>query len=449
MAKLFQITRPDGMSTVKLDIQGHATVQYTVKNVSARTIDGRALLLSISQTKPPDGPVEKGWVKLEGNPERHFDINKEETFTVKIAIPPNSPVGNYTFRLDVVSVAKPDEGDQGQTVAFAVTELTHPPPLKWWIPITAGVVLVAIISGVTWLLIYRKVEVPQVKDKQITEAKKILENAGLGFRESTEPIIGISVGQVLKQDPEAGKELRKGEKVALIVARAYEPIDVPKVIGDKLDNAKKKLDESHLLYTVTSKIDPGAVQEQITDQVPKEGKVMPGDTIALTIAVPPEPITLKNYIGKQIGIAQGELESMGLKVSLAQRIDPQIQQGQVVDQAPKEGTKVKPGDTITLIGSVTLVPVPALNGANWRLLVKDFNARFGLNIDLVQGSNCNAPVGDQSLKPPLFVPKETSMTLTLQGGGTAVCYRRPGRSIFLRDFLNSPAAEIQKIPRIP
>ena len=224
---------------------------------------------------------------------------------------------------------------------------------------------------------------------------------------------------------------------------------MPKVIGDKLDNAKKKLDESHLLYTVTSKIDPGAVQEQITDQVPKEGKVMPGDTIALTIAVPPEPITLKNYIGKQIGIAQGELESMGLKVSLAERIDPQIQQGQVVDRAPKEGTKVKPGDTITLIGSVTLVPVPVLNGANWRLLVKDFNARFGLNIDLVQGSNCNAPVGDQSLKPPLFVPKETSMTLTLQGGGTAGCYRRPGRSIFLRDFLNSPAAEIQKIPRIP
>ena len=107
-------------------------------------------------------------------------------------------------------------------MAFAGYRVDAPSPLKWWIPITAGVVLVAIISGVTWLLIYRKVEVPQVKDKQITEAKKILENAGLGFRESTEPIIGISVGQVLKQDPEAGKELRKGEKVALIVAIAYD-----------------------------------------------------------------------------------------------------------------------------------------------------------------------------------------------------------------------------------
>ena len=126
MAKLFQITRPDGMSTVKLDIQGHATVQYTVKNVSARTIDGRALLLSISQTKPPDGPVEKGWVKLEGNPERHFDINNEETFTVKIAIPPNSPVGNYTFRWTLSRWRSRTRETRDKPWRLPVTELTHP-----------------------------------------------------------------------------------------------------------------------------------------------------------------------------------------------------------------------------------------------------------------------------------------------------------------------------------
>ena len=39
MAKLFQITLPDGMSELKLDSQGRATLQYNVANKSARPID--------------------------------------------------------------------------------------------------------------------------------------------------------------------------------------------------------------------------------------------------------------------------------------------------------------------------------------------------------------------------------------------------------------------------
>ena len=62
MPKLFQITRPDEMATLKLDGKGCASMQYTVVNVSKRAIDARALLLSIPQTKPPNGPVEKGTI---------------------------------------------------------------------------------------------------------------------------------------------------------------------------------------------------------------------------------------------------------------------------------------------------------------------------------------------------------------------------------------------------
>lgn len=124
MAQLFRVSLPDGMSTVKLDSQGRGTVQYTVKNVSARALDGRAVLLSLPQAKPPSGPVEKGWVKVDGTSDRHFDIDKEETFTVKIAVPPNSAAGKYTFRLDTVWVNQPDQGDAGGAVAFTVAAST-------------------------------------------------------------------------------------------------------------------------------------------------------------------------------------------------------------------------------------------------------------------------------------------------------------------------------------
>src|ERR1039457_98613 len=108
MAKLFSVNLPDGMSTVKLDSHGRATMQYTVKNVSQRSLDGRAVLISLPQTRPASGVVEKGWVKVDGKTDRHFTANSDETFTVNIAVPPNSPAGTYTFRLDTVWVDQPD-----------------------------------------------------------------------------------------------------------------------------------------------------------------------------------------------------------------------------------------------------------------------------------------------------------------------------------------------------
>jgi len=59
MAKLFNVNLPDGVSSVKLDSQGRGTVQYTVKNVSSRAIDGRGVLISLPQVKPPSDPSKK------------------------------------------------------------------------------------------------------------------------------------------------------------------------------------------------------------------------------------------------------------------------------------------------------------------------------------------------------------------------------------------------------
>jgi hypothetical protein len=151
MAKLFQITRPDGMSTVKLDSQGRATVQYTVKNISARPIDGRAVLISV-QPRPPDGVAEKRWAQIEGKTDRHFDQDREECFTVKVAAPPNASAGTYTFRLDTVWVDKTDEGDQGQPVGFTVTAIELKPARMHWLIPAIVVVVLAVGGTITWLL---------------------------------------------------------------------------------------------------------------------------------------------------------------------------------------------------------------------------------------------------------------------------------------------------------
>ena len=161
MAKYFLVTIPEGASTIRLDSQGRASVQYTAKNVSAAHIDGRAVLVSVPQTSPPSGVVQKGWVKIDGPEQRNFSPDREEVFTVKIQVPPKSAAGNYVFRLDVVSVARPDEGDQGQTVGFTVApSLPVDGGGSKWLLIVLVIVLVLVIGGVTTWLLLRKSGTP-------------------------------------------------------------------------------------------------------------------------------------------------------------------------------------------------------------------------------------------------------------------------------------------------
>jgi hypothetical protein len=145
------------MSTIKLDSKGCATCQITVKNVSRAALDGRAVLISLPITRPPSGAVEKNWVKIDGATDRHFAVDQEEVFSIKIAVVQKkgdpSPEGSYAFRMDVVNVAQPDDsGDQSQALGFTVAAAAPQTKPRWpLIAVIAAVVLIAV--GVTvWLL---------------------------------------------------------------------------------------------------------------------------------------------------------------------------------------------------------------------------------------------------------------------------------------------------------
>jgi hypothetical protein len=166
--RYFAITVPQGLSTIKLDSRGIGTCQITAKNVSATAIDGRGILTSVPVARPPAGAVEKGWIKIVSGPtDRHFDVDQEVAFAIKIAVPepkkgeaPPQP-GNYSFRLDVVNIARPDDsGDQSQPLSFAVAAPKPMRPSK--LPLVLGVVALVLLVGavVTWLLLRKPAPAP-------------------------------------------------------------------------------------------------------------------------------------------------------------------------------------------------------------------------------------------------------------------------------------------------
>jgi hypothetical protein len=133
---------------VSLDGQGTAQAQYTVTNTSSVQLKARLLPIALDSASLE-------WFSVAGDAVREFAPNGVERALVQIGIPEGTPPGTYSFRLDAISEADPDEDfTEGPSVSF---DVAAPAAVKkkfpWWIFIVIGAVVVLMIIGVVvWLL---------------------------------------------------------------------------------------------------------------------------------------------------------------------------------------------------------------------------------------------------------------------------------------------------------
>src|SRR5262245_45050431 len=171
MKRVFAITTAN--ETARLDSGGKGEVAFTVTNSATRPIRGQLRIKPLDSTKAD-------WLSIAGETERDFSLNATQQVAVKISVPAGTTAGKYSFRLDAVSVANPDEDyTEGPTVAIEVQASEKPKSaFPWWIIIVA--VAVVVIGGVVaWVLLRPKmVDVPNVLTKTITEAEGIATERG-------------------------------------------------------------------------------------------------------------------------------------------------------------------------------------------------------------------------------------------------------------------------------
>jgi hypothetical protein len=141
-------------NTIRLNAQWRGEAAFTVFNNSGRALRGRALVV-------PASPAIAPWLTLDGTSERDFAVAATEQFTVQIAAPPDAAPGVYTFRLDALDVALPDEGlTTGPSVNFEVPVPPPPPPpppkIPWWIWLVIGGVVLLVIIGIVAFLLLRQ-----------------------------------------------------------------------------------------------------------------------------------------------------------------------------------------------------------------------------------------------------------------------------------------------------
>ena len=138
--------------------------------------------------------------------------------------------------------------------------------------------------------------VPDVREKNLEEAKVVLENAGLVLGELEEIYDEQRpAGTILEQEPEPNSEIEKGSKVNLILSKGAKPawISVPNLQGLQIEEARKILQKAKLELDdrITQSDSTDFFAGQIISQKPSAGSLVEeGSKIKVNISRGPGPV---------------------------------------------------------------------------------------------------------------------------------------------------------------
>ncbi|MFF5424281.1 MULTISPECIES: Stk1 family PASTA domain-containing Ser/Thr kinase [unclassified Streptomyces] len=194
----------------------------------------------------------------------------------------------------------------------------------------------------------RVVKVPNLRNKPLAEAKRLLAKEGLApgvittaFSES------VAKGAVLRTDPEPGTERAPDSAVALVVSKGT-PVEVPDVVGESVPDATAALQEAGLTVRVDpervhSAEDAGAVAAQ---SLAEGSRAAEGDTITLTVSQGPRMVEVPDVTGESTADARTALEDAGFEVKVEKSFP--FLGDTVARQSVEGGSEAAEGSTVTI-----------------------------------------------------------------------------------------------------
>ena len=187
-------------------------------------------------------------------------------------------------------------------------------------------------------------DVPDVSGKTEEEAGQTLEANHFVVGEPTRAYDEkIPLGSVIATDPVAGTSLAPKTAVSLVISKGVQPVDVPDVTGQSLDDAKASLKEAGLRGKVADeRYDDQVAAGDVISQSPKDGQAPRDSAVQLVVSKGPPLVDVPDVVGMSIGDAIARLHSAGFRTSA---FGPGF--GTVRAQNPRGGQAPK-GSTIRL-----------------------------------------------------------------------------------------------------
>ncbi|MBO3661975.1 Stk1 family PASTA domain-containing Ser/Thr kinase [Microbacterium stercoris] len=211
-----------------------------------------------------------------------------------------------------------------------MTRTQSGPPVAW---IWAGVALITVLvaSLLFWVVQTDPLNpvpasariVPTVAGMDLEHASAELTDEDLVSSPTTEPSDTVVEGVVIRTDPAAGEKVEPGTEVTVVVSEGPKVSVVPKLVSASEADARAAIDGAELLVgTVTPRNDPElaagtVISAQVNGRDVVEGDEVPsGSTVNLVVAS--GRVTIVDYTGGTLALAQSELEAQGLVVTPAE-----------------------------------------------------------------------------------------------------------------------------------
>lgn len=241
---------------------------------------------------------------------------------------------------------------------------------------TAGVIALAAILGIGWLLVNNQdngdtgtVPVPAVVDQPRAQAERLIEDAGLTPKVKEVASSSIDKGNVVSQNPDARAEVRKGTDVTLNVSSGPGDVSLPDVRGQTRSTAISTLKargfkEDQIRVAKEPVDDTTYAKGQVAGTNPQQGaKVALSQTVTLRLSSGKVTVP-DDLVGKTRDDATVALSQLNLTADVSERVtnDPD-QWGKVID-VPKSGDKVDMNSSVEVVvgekpeSTVTVSPPP-------------------------------------------------------------------------------------------
>jgi serine/threonine-protein kinase len=203
------------------------------------------------------------------------------------------------------------------------------------------------------------VRVPSVRGLTRAQAVRELRRSDLRVTVTRRASANIDRGLAVGTSPSGGESVQRRSSVRLFVSSGPQQVTVPNVFGLSLDSATQRLDDLGLTYRIDRE-ESDAPEDEVIGQDPEQGASLdPGGTVTLTVAEPPEQVSVPFVTDLSQQAALRALRAAGLEGSVQRRdVRDASQDGVVVEQRPAAGTDVDSGSGVVLIVGRFVAPEP-------------------------------------------------------------------------------------------
>lgn len=229
-------------------------------------------------------------------------------------------------------------------------------------------------------------EVPKFVDLKLEQAKSLAKEKEVVLVIAKHEYSEVyTKGKIISQNPDAGKKVKKGTRVKVVVSKGELPLKVPNLIGKSEIEAGQILGELNLrIGEVAYEYSDKMPSDAILKQSPAPGtRILRGGAVNITISKGIEVISVPDVEGLSLEKAKEILSKAGLKHTVTEEESSTVEKGKVMRQSPSAGDSVKKGESVLLVVSKgpSIVEMPGVIDLD-SLTARQQLENLGLKVDI-------------------------------------------------------------------